>query len=208
VSDVLEASFELPTLVFTCLGAVCALLWLASLVGIVDVDGGEDAVDGVADSVLEPLGLAEVPVLVLASIVAVGGWVVSVLAQLYLLESVTGGALAGLALGVGVVAAAVSIGASKLAAPALSKVFTPAYAAGGRDLVGRTAEVRSLSVTDRAGYADTTWPDGRAERVDVRVSEHGDVGPGELRDGDRVLLISWNSSDNTYLVAHVPAELD
>jgi hypothetical protein len=178
------------------------------LVGIVDVDGGEDAVDGVADSVLEPLGLSEIPVLVLASILAIGGWVVSVLGQLYLLESVTGAALAVLAIGVGVVAAAASLGVSKLAAPALARAFTPTYAAGGRDLVGRVAEIRSLSVSDRTGYADTTWPDGRAERVDVRISEHGDIGPGELSNGDRVLLVSWNAAENTYFVAHVPAELE
>jgi hypothetical protein len=208
VSDVFEASLKLPTLVFTCMGAVCALLWLASFVGIVDVEGGEDAADDFADGALEPLGLAEVPILVLASILALVGWVVCVLAQLFLLDSVDGGALVAFAVGVGVVGALASIGLSVLVAPTLSKVFTPTYAAGGGDLVGRIAEIRSVSVSERAGYADTTWPDGRGERVDVRISEHGDVGAGELASGDRVLLVSWDATENIYIVAQLPEGLD
>jgi hypothetical protein len=207
VSDVLEASLELPTLVFTGLGALCAVLWVLTLVGVVDVGGGEEAADGLLDDALEPLGLADVPMLVLLSIVTIVGWVVSVVAQLYLLESATGLALAGGAIGVGVVSLVASLGASKAVAPALSRALRPTLAAGAQELVGRIAEIRSHTVTETSGYADTTWPDGRGERVNVRTSHHGEIGPDILRSGDRVLLIAWDEASNSYIVAPIPADL-
>lgn len=202
-----EASLDFPTVVFTCLGALCIVLWLLSFVGVVEVDGGDDAADGLFDDALEPLGIADVPLLVLVSIVAIVGWVVSVLAQLYLLESLTGLAFAAAGVGVGLVGLAASVGVTRAVAPAISRALRPTLAAGAQELVGRVAEVRSHTVTSTSGYADTTWPDGRGERVNVRTSDHGEISAGALHSGDRVLLVAWDAADDTYLVARLPADL-
>jgi hypothetical protein len=207
VGDILGASVKLPTVIFTALAAVLALFWLLSIVGVVDIGGGEEVADGLLDGALEPLGLADVPVIVVGSIIAVVGWFISVLAQIYLLDDSDGWALATFAVVVGAVAAAVSLGIAALAAPKLSRVFSADEAPSSRALVGRVAEVRSVTVTATSGYADTTWPDGRSERIDIRISQHGDIGEGALRTGDRVVIVSWDADQNVYLVAELPEEL-
>lgn len=193
-------------MVFTVLFAIVIVLWMLALSGILDVTGAE-AGDGFLDGVLEPFGLSEVPVTVVLSILAVLGWFVSVLAQIHLLDSISGTALVLGSILVGVGAGGVGLGLAVVAAPVLGRVFETAEAPSARELVGRTAEVRSATVTTTTGYADAVWPDGPVSRVEVRVSRHGDVAAGDLQAGDLVLLIDWDEPNNAYTVSRLPVDL-
>lgn len=209
MNDVLRASVELPTVIFTGLLAVVAGLWLMSLIGFLDieVDAGADLGDGVLDHALEPLNLSDVPTTVLLSIFALGGWFVSVLASVFLLDSRSGTALLVLAIVVGLVAAVVGLAFTVWIAPSLGRVFVTATAPSKRDLIGRFAEIRSATVTATSGRAEAEWPDGTVSTIDVRVNEHVAVAAGELQRGDRAFIIDWLEATDDFIVDRIPAEL-
>lgn len=206
VSDVLEASFRFPTVVFTVLLAIVVGLWILSLVGVFDLAGAESG-EGLLEGALEPIGLDDVPITVVLSFLAIAGWFVSVLAQIHLLGTLSGTALGLASVGVGIGAAGIGVGLAMVTGPPLARIFATAEAPSGRELVGRTAEVRSSTVTTTTGYADATWADGPVSRIEIRVSPHGDVAADDLRSGDIVMLVDWDEPNNTYTVARLPADL-
>lgn len=205
MADVLRASVELPTIVFTAILAICAAMWLLSLVGVLDLEA--DAADGLLDDALEPLNLSEVPATILLTILGLAGWFVSVLASIFLLDGRSGSTLALLAIAIGVVAAIVAIGFTMWIAPKLSKVFVTEYAPSKRDLLGRIAEVRSETVTESSGRGEATWPDGTVSTVDLRTTSGAGIAPGELRRGDHALLVDWVEETDDFIVDRIPAEL-
>ncbi len=205
MGDVLQASVELPTVVFTGLLCIAAGLWLLSLVGVLDIEA--DAADGILDDALEPLNLSEVPATIILTVFALAGWFVSVLASVFLLDSRTGSALIILALVVGLSSAAAGLAFTVWIAPTLGRVFVTAEAPSKFDLVGRIAEVRSGTVTATAGRGEAEWPDGTVSTVDIRVNEHVGLAPGELQRGDRAFIIEWIEATDDFIVDRVPAEL-
>ena len=172
MSDVLSASIEFPTLVFTVLLAITACLWLLSLVGAIDVE--IDAADGLLDDALEPLELSDVPATVLLTVFSLTGWFVSVLTSIFLLgaphedggPAVNVAGAIGLGLGAGVVALVFVAWLS----PRLALVFVTTTAPSKRELLGRIAEVRSATVTETSGRGEATWPDGTVSTVDLRTA--------------------------------------
>ena len=205
MGNVLQASVELPTLVFTALLCIAAGLWVLSLIGVLDIEA--DAADGLLDDVLEPLNLSEVPTTVLLTVFALAGWFVSVLASVFLLDGRSGSALLVLALLVGIAAAGAGLAFTVWIAPTLASIFVTAVAPSKRDLIGRIAEVRSGTVTATAGRGETEWPDGTVSTVDIRVNEHVGLAPGELQRGDRAFIIDWNEATDDFIVDRIPAEL-
>lgn len=205
MGNILRASVELPTVVFTGLLCVVAGLWALSLVGVLDVES--DASDGLLDDALEPFNLSEVPATVLLTVFALAGWFVSVLASVFLLDDRTGTALAVLAVLVGLLAAGAGFAFTVWIGPTLGRVFVTALAPSKRDLIGRVAEVRSGTVTETAGRGEAEWPDGTVSTVDIRVNEHVGAAPGELRRGDRAFIIDWIEETDDFIVDRVPAEL-
>lgn len=213
MGEVLKASVELPTIVFTALLAICACLWLLSLLGVLDVeidsaDGAIDgALDGALDDILEPLHLTEVPVTILLTVFALAGWFTSVLASVFLLDDRSGVALAALAIGIGSGAAVIGFAFMLWLAPKLARVFGTTYAPSKRDLLGRIAEVRSATVTDTSGRGEATWPDGTVSTVDLRTVAGTAIAAGELKRGDRALLVDWDEESDDFFVDRIPAEL-
>lgn len=205
MADVLRASVELPTIVFTALLAICAAMWLLSLVGVLDLDA--DAADGVLDDALEPLNLSEVPTTVLLTLIGLTGWFVSVIASVFLLDSRTGTTLAALSVVIGLAAAALALGFTMWLAPKLGRIFVTKNAPSKRDLLGRIAEVRSATVTESAGRGEATWPDGTVSTVDIRTVAGVGLTAGELKRGDRALLVDWVEATDDFIVDRVPAEL-
>lgn len=205
MGDVLQASVELPTVVFSGLLAVVAGLWLLSLLGVLDFD--TDVADGIFDDALEPLQLSEVPSTLLLTVFALAGWFVSVLASVFLLDSRSGTALLVLSLIVGLVALVAGLAATAWLAPILGRVFVTARAPSKRDLIGRIAEIRSTTVTATAGQADAEWPDGTVSTIDVRVTSDVGFPPGELKKGDRALIVEWLDDTDDFIVDRIPAEL-
>ena len=205
MADVLRASVELPTIVFTAILAIVAALWLLSLIGAIDIE--VDAADGLLDDALEPLNLSEVPATVMLTVFGLAGWFVSVLASVFLLDARSGTALVVMAIVIGLVAALVAVGVVVWIGPKLAVVFVTTTAPSKRDLLGRVAEVRSATVTETTGRGEATWPDGTVSTVDLRTTPGADIGPGELKRGDLALLVDWDEETDDFVVGKVPAEL-
>lgn len=205
MGDVLQTSVELPTVVFTGLLAIAAGLWILSLVGVLDVEA--DAADGLLDDALEPFNLSEVPTTVLLTIFALAGWFVSVLASTFLLDDRDDTSQFALVAAILVGSAAAALATTARVAPKLGRVFVTERAPSKLDLVGRIAEVRSATVTATAGRAEAEWPDGTVSTIDVRVSAHVSLGPGELQRGDRAFIVEWIEATDDFIVDRVPAEL-
>lgn len=205
VQDVLNASIEFPTLIFTAILAISAVLWLLSLIGALDFD--LDAADGVFDDALEPLNLSEVPATVLLTLFGLAGWFVCVLSSVFLLDGRSGTALVVISIVIGIVSAVAALVFLMWLAPKLALAFATTTAPSKRDLLGRIAEVRSATVTESAGRGEATWPDGTASTVDLRTVAGTDVAPGELQRGDLALLVDWNEQTDNFTVGRVPAEL-
>ena len=205
MADVLRASVELPTIVFTAILAIVAALWLLSLIGAIDIE--VDAADGLLDDALEPLNLSEVPATVMLTVFGLAGWFVSVLASVFLLDARSGTALVVMAIVIGLVAPLVAVGVVVWIGPKLAVVFVTTTAPSKRDLLGRVAEVRSATVTETTGRGEATWPDGTVSTVDLRTTPGADIGPGELKRGDLALLVDWDEETDDFVVGKVPAEL-
>lgn len=205
MDEVLNASLEFPTLIFTAILAISACLWLLSLVGVVDVD--VDAADGLFDGPLKPLHLGDVPITVLVTLFGLAGWFVSVLASIFVLDGRSGDSLVVGALVVGVIAAIAALLCVRWIAPKLALVFVTTTAPSKRELLGRIAEVRSATVTESTGRGEATWPDGTVSTVDLRIVEGTGVSPGELKRGDLALLVDWNEQTDDFAVGRVPPEL-
>ena len=205
MADVLRASVELPTIVFTAILAIVAALWLLSLIGAIDIE--VDAADGLLDDALEPLNLSEVPATVMLTVFGLAGWFVSVLASVFLLDARSGTALVVMAIVIGLVAALVAVGVVVWIGPKLAVVFVTTTPPSKRDLLGCVAEVRSPTVTETTGRGEATWPDGTVSTVDLRTTPGADIGPGELKRGDLALLVDWDEETDDFVVGKVPAEL-
>jgi hypothetical protein len=205
VTDVLRASVELPTIIFTALLAIAGCMWVLSLVGLLDLE--VDAADGLFDDALEPLNLSEVPATLLLTVFGLAGWFISVLASVFLLDSKSGTALALWSVGIGIAAALSSLWFVTQVGSKLALIFVTTTAPSKLELLGRIAEVRSATVTETAGRGEATWPDGTVSTVDLRTTAGSGVAPGELKRGDMALLVDWDESTNDFIVGHVPAEL-
>lgn len=203
--EVLSASLELPTLVFTVLLAISACMWVLSLVGAIDIE--IDAADGLLDDALEPLNLSEVPATVLLTVFSLGGWFVSVLASIFLLDGRAGSTLVITSIAVGVGAAIVAIAFVMWLSPRLALLFVTTTAPSKRELLGRIAEVRSATVTESTGRGEATWPDGTVSTVDLRTTAGAGVAAGELKRGDLALIVDWDEQADDFFVGRVPAEL-
>lgn len=205
MADVLRASVEFPTLVFTALLAIVACLWLLSLLGAIDIE--VDAADGLLDDALEPLNLSEVPTTVLLTLFGLAGWFICVLSSVFLLDSRSGTGLVVWSIVIGLLSGIVALGVVMWIAPKLGRVFVTTTAPSKRDLLGRIAEVRSATVTETTGRGEATWPDGTVSTVDLRTVAGTDIRPGELQRGDRALLVDWNEDTDDFVVGRIPAEL-
>ena len=200
-----RASIELPTVIFTGLLALVAGIWAISLLGVLELDSTGDG--GLLDEVLEPANLSEVPITVLLTIFALAGWLVSVLASVFLLGDRSGTGLVVLSVVVGLVGVAAGTFSTILIGPTLRRFSATATAPSKRDLVGRIAEIRSETVTERSGRAEAAWPDGTVSTIDVRVTKYVSLRPGELRRGDRAFIVEWIDDTDDFIVDRVPAEL-
>lgn len=203
--EVLSASVELPTIVFTALLAIAACMWLLSLVGAIDLE--IDAADGLLDDALEPLEVTDVPATVLLTVFALGGWFISVLASIFLLDGRVGTGLVIASVAIGVGAAIIAIAFVMWLSPRLALIFVTTTAPSKRELLGRIAEVRSATVTESTGRGEATWPDGTVSTVDLRTTAGTGVAAGELKRGDLALIVDWDEQSDDFFVDRVPAEL-
>ncbi len=64
---------------------------------------------------------------------------------------------------------------------------------------------------DMTGYGPTPpeaqWPDGTVSTIDVRVANSVGFPSGQLKKGDRALIVEWLNDTDDFIVDRIPAEL-
>jgi hypothetical protein len=218
VNELVQASLQFPTVVFTIALGIALFYWVLVLLGALDIDvlgdagapgeGIGDAITGGAKGGAEGLkgisfdgddggggpwsglGLAAVPVTISVSIIVLVGWCGSLLAMHH----------AGAQLGswfAAVLLPAVLIAALLLTAllvRPLAPVFAVKEGKSNRDYVGHTCTISTGNVDD--GFGQATVEDGGTVLViPVRCDR-----PGRFARGDKALIIEFDPARQVYLV--------
>ena len=219
MNELVIASLQFPTVVFTIALGIVLVYWLFVLLGALDIDllggghvdvdvdvsglhaGGDgvdaghggDAGDVDGDGLWHGLGLGDVPITISASLITLLAWLTALLVSHY---AITGGGWAALLVLIGAVVIAVPI-AALLARP-LAPVFAVKEGKSNADYVGHVCTVTTGRVDDDFGQA-TIEDGGTVLVVAVRCDQ-----PGTLARGDRALIIEFDRERSAYIVEPSP----
>lgn len=210
MNDFLVSSLTFPTLLFSIVLCVCVLYWVLAAFGLfdatdgwteVDMDVGDfvDAADPQAGShglagLLARFGLSGVPFMVMLTILAFTGWILSYYAQLLVLSHL--GDTLRWALGAGIVVAALAGGVFLTAL-----VLKPLKWA-----IRRLAPEPHAPVLGRAGVVISPVLDGQGGRVEIADGGAGLVFHAHTTNGAsyprgaRVVLVARNDHRHEYEV--------
>jgi len=216
VNQLLDASAQFPTVIFSIGLGICLVYWLFVLLGALDIDllGGGDAVHGAKGAaeglkgikldhghdadvdgggVWDALGLASVPITISISVIMLVCWIASLLTMNYAGTSV--GSLAGWLPAI-VLLAVIIVGvplAGLLVRP-LGPIFEVKEGKRNRDYVGHTCTVTTGHVDD--GFGQATVEDGGTVLViPVRCDRTGVLGRGH-----KALIIDFDEARAAYVV--------
>jgi hypothetical protein len=185
VTELVHASLQFPTVVFTIGLGIALVYWLAVLLGALDIDvlghghGHHD---------LGEVGLGAVPATISVSIVLLAGWCGSLIAMRTLEPT---GALAALVLPGALIAA---LAVTAVAVRPLSPVFALREGKSNADYVGHTCTISTGRVDD--GFGQATVEDGGTVLViAVRCDR-----PSAFARGDRALIIEFDLARQAYVV--------
>lgn len=211
MTEFYTTALTFPTLLYSILLAFCVVYWLLAATGLVDSDTihgllhHHDGLDGMqthhhhdaaTDSagIIARLGLSGVPFMLILSVLAFFGWLITYFAQLLLLQYLAD-PLRVLA-GIGVLVAALLPGlvlTSLLLRP-VARLIMKLRPPVPPSILGKAGNVISPTVSEREGRAE--FDDGGAGLVlQVRAA----AGTSFQR-GDRVVLLSFDEQANAYAV--------
>lgn len=211
MNQLLDASAQFPTVIFSIGLGICLVYWLFVLLGALDIDmfgdaagvkGGVEGLKGIkvdhdADvdggGVWHSLGLATVPVTISISAIMFVCWLGSLLAMRYAGPAIgnLGGWLPGLIL-LGIIIVGVPL-AGVLVRP-LGPVFDIKEGKSNRDYVGHTCTITTGNVDD--GFGQATIEDGGTVLVIPVRCDRKDA----LHRGDKALVIDFDDARAAYLV--------
>lgn len=216
--NLIEASLQFPTVVFTIGLGIALFYWVFVLIGALDIDllGGGDvsgAAKGIGDIMtagkgggemvkvggdsdggfLKLMGLSTVPITISLSVVLLAGWAGSLLIMHYGAASLSGlGRWLPLAVLPTVLIIAVIV--ASIAVRPLGKVFEVTEGKFNRDYIGHSCTLTTGRVD--AGFGQATIEDGGTVLViAVRCDQDN-----KLVRGDRVLVIDFDSAREAYVV--------
>ncbi|HUQ01376.1 MAG TPA: hypothetical protein VM261_02725 [Kofleriaceae bacterium] len=221
MNQLLDASAQFPTVIFTIGLGVCLIYWVFVLLGALDIDllgdatgGAKGGVEGLKGIKIDhghdadvdgggfwhSLGLATVPITISVSVIMLLCWIGSLLAMRY--GSSTVGNLAGWLPAV-VLLAVILVGiplAGMLVRP-LGPVFEIKQGKSNRDYVGHTCTITTGHVDD--GFGQATIEDGGTVLViPVRCDRSGVLGRGH-----KALVIDFDGARAAYVVEPTPEAL-
>lgn len=199
----LQTCLTFPTLLYSIVLAVCVAYWGLAATGLVDADGPDGLLGGDGDgdgdaagvaAMLAKLGLAGVPVMLVATVLSFIGWLGTYFVQLLVLQHLPGGLriVAGIAVAVAMLVP--GLFATSLLLRPLSRLLLKLRPPADPSIIGRTATVSTPSVD--AGYGQATVDDGGAGLV-LQVRHHES---GRFKRGDRVVLIEYLDAQHAYRV--------
>lgn len=214
-----------PTIFFTGLVMFVTLYWVVSLLGMADMDtvdigeGGGDAdisnlsSTGFFTGLMLKLGLYGVPLIVILTLVSLIGWVLSYVYTSFLHQRIDSGVLY-YVFGTGalVLVLVVSMWLTGIIISPIRKNIAKIPQRNASSNIGKTAIVRTLSVTDKHGEAELS--DGGAGlilRIRPDINSAGAAGADihaevPLVQGDKVILVEYLDEINAYRVARVDSK--
>lgn len=209
MNEFLTTALTFPTVVYSVLLTVCACYWLLAATGLVDHHGpdallhaasadvhvhGDHAHAGDAAGLLGRLGLAGVPVMVIATVLSFFGWLAAYYTQLLVLDHlhVTLKVLLGIA--VDLAALVPGLVATSIVLRPVSRWILKLRPPVEPSLLGRVGTVATPSVDP--GYGQATVEDGGAGLLlQIRSND-----PDRFARGDRVVLIEYLDAQHAYRV--------
>lgn len=201
-----EVATTWPTLGFTAVLAFFLVWWVLSLAvsGIdgADIDAdGDGASDGLFGRIGHFVGIGSVPLSFGLTILALGSWSISLLAELAVGERLDGPG--GLAFAVAVSVASVWIGLqlTRRVVKRFAPVFDFHSGPSRRDAHGATVKVRTQFVDDRFGEAEVL--DGPRVHSIVRVR----ATLGQFKRGDVAMILDYNEVSDTYALIPIDSSL-
>ncbi|WP_394261292.1 hypothetical protein [Moraxella boevrei] len=197
--DFLQGVSQFPTVIFTALVLFVMLYWLSVLLGVFELDGADVGDGDVLSGLLMKFGLNGVPILVILTIFALAGWLISfifmgVSANFLLYFPSIFNVLANIL--VLLVTVAISLWLTNVLVRPIRKVALSNPTTTASSLVGKIATVRT-SVVD-ANYGEAILEDGGAGLIlKVRAVD------STFALGDKVRLTAYLSEQNAYRVVLV-----
>lgn len=200
MNEFLHTALTFPTVVYSMLLAVSLLYWLLASTGLADGDptdalGGDSDGDAAgAAAMLARLGLGGVPLMIVATVFSLTGWLGTYFVHLLALPLVPEGVRAGAGAGVALAMAFPATAATSLLLRPLGRRLMRMESAVNPTLIGRTGVVVTPELT--SSYGQASVDDGGAGLI-LQV-RHDD--PNALRRGDRIVLIEYLEGQNAYRV--------
>lgn len=198
----LSTALTFPTLLYSVLLAFCVLYWLIAATGAIDTDAldgllatdGDSSEPSAAAGMLARLGLSGVPLMLVLTILAFTGWVLTYFVHLLLLRHLPDALRLIAGIGAAVVALLPGIFLTSLLLRPVAKLINRLRPPEPPTLLGRAGTVISPYVDAENGRAEIA--DGGAGLIlQVRTQ------PGlRLSRGDRVVLIEHVPAANSYIV--------
>jgi hypothetical protein len=212
MSELVTASLQFPTVVFTIALSIALVYWLFVLLGALDIDllggghhdidiggagkaaghvlgGGDADVDAGADADGGTfLGLGDVPLTISVSFVLICGWSGSLLATHYISAGPWFRYL------VLPLALLVALPVTAVLIRPLAPVFKIREGKSNTDYVGHQCTVSTGSVDEKFGQG-TVEDGGTVLVIQIRSDR-----PGKLARGDKALIIEFDPSRQAYLV--------
>lgn len=200
-----------PTFIFTGLVMFVTLYWVVSLLGMADMDsvdlgdsGGDiDASNlssaGFFTGLMLKFGLYGVPLIIILSLISLIGWLLSYLYSSFLHQYFDSGLLYYLfGTGALIFVLVVAMWLTGIIISPIRKNIAKIPKRNASSNLGKTAIVRTLSVTEKHGEAELS--DGGAGlilriRPDINGNDH------LLKQGDKVVLVEYLDEINAYRVA-------
>ncbi|GAA0309882.1 hypothetical protein [Psychrobacter aestuarii] len=206
-----------PTVVFTGLVMFVTLYWLVSLLGMTDMDNvdvgdvgdvgdtGGDTADlgsaGFFTGIMLRFGLYGVPLIIILTLVSLIGWVLSYVYTSLLDKSMVSGILYYLfGTGALLLVLVVSMWLTGLIIAPIRKNIANIPKRNAASNIGKTATVRTLSVTATHGEAELH--DGGAGLI-LKIRPYDAAHSKTLKKGDTVQLVAYLDDINAYQVRPV-----
>ncbi len=204
MTEFLTTALTFPTLVWSVLFAFCLLYWMLAATGLVDID--LDVADaslsfdtdvgetGASAGMLARFGLGGVPLMLALVILAFVSWVITYFVHLLVLAALPDMLrwILGAVTAIGAVIPGVLV-ASLVLRP-LRKLIAKLRPPVQPSLLGRVGTVTTPTVDDTHGMA--AFDDGGAGLIlQVRARP-----PDTFNRGDRVVLLEYQTGDNSYRV--------
>lgn len=204
MTDFLNNAFAFPTLFYTGLLILIVVYWLASSLGLADIDiadGAEFESPDIAETSgwLSKIKLDGIPLTISISFVIFFSWVICFIAVHYYQDKISNN-LVEIFVGIWII-----ILAPFISAPIVGTMLTPLKpffrklkdSAEGRkadSLIGHLAVIRTNKVTKDFGDAEVN-DEGANLILKVRAEE-----PNDFKRGDNVIITEYSEDKNTYRI--------